>query len=88
MAWDIFVYENVRKQLIAEGFSEALAVGGGQYAADLYRRKSQASKKGAMYDDCLAMARRHVLGSCTKDEKPVAGKKKSRAAATGRPSLF
>lgn len=87
MAWDTFVYDNVRKQLIAEGFSEALAVGG-QYAADLYRRKSQASKKGAMYDDCLAMARRHVLGSCTKDEKPVAGKKKSRTAATGRPSLF
>ncbi|KFB89014.1 hypothetical protein CR62_24195 [Serratia grimesii] len=29
MAWDIFVYENVRKQLIAEGFSEALAVVGG-----------------------------------------------------------
>lgn len=29
MAWDTFVYDNVRKQLIAEGFSEALAVGGG-----------------------------------------------------------
>lgn len=88
MAWDTFVYDNVRKQLMAEGFSEALAVGGGQYAADLYNRKSQASKKGAMYDDCLAMARRYVLGSCTKDEKPVAGKKKSRTVTAGRPSLF
>ncbi|RZV01050.1 UNVERIFIED_ORG: hypothetical protein EOZ59_0988 [Serratia quinivorans] len=88
MAWDIFVYENVRKQLIAEGFSEALAVVGGHHVADLYRRKSQASKKGAMYDDCLSMARRYVLGSCTKDEKPGSGKKKSRTAATGRPSLF
>lgn len=29
MAWDTFVYENVRKQLIAEGFSEALAIVGG-----------------------------------------------------------
>lgn len=28
MAWDTFVYDNVRKQLMAEGFSEALAVGG------------------------------------------------------------
>lgn len=29
MAWDTFVYDNVRKQLVAEGFSEALAVVGG-----------------------------------------------------------
>ncbi|WP_261242265.1 hypothetical protein [Serratia entomophila] len=88
MDWDTFVYDNVRKQLIAEGFSEALAVVGGHHAADLYRRKSQASKKGSMYDDCLAMARKYVLGSCTKDEKPGSEKKKSRTVAAGRPSLF
>ncbi|HEM7577676.1 TPA: hypothetical protein U2J86_004712 [Serratia marcescens] len=29
MGWDKFVYENIKKQLVKEGFSEALAQGGG-----------------------------------------------------------
>lgn len=29
MAWDTFVYDNIKKQLVKEGFSEALAQGGG-----------------------------------------------------------
>lgn len=29
MAWDAFVYDNIKKQLVKEGFSEALAQGGG-----------------------------------------------------------
>ncbi|MFH3081643.1 hypothetical protein ABK864_01290 [Serratia marcescens] len=48
MAWDTFVYDNIKKQL----------------------------------------ARQYVLASCTKEEKPESGKKKSRTAATARPSLF
>ncbi|MBH1895833.1 MULTISPECIES: hypothetical protein [Serratia] len=28
MAWDTFVYDNIKKQLVKEGFSEALAQGG------------------------------------------------------------
>lgn len=27
MAWDTFVYDNIKKQLVKEGFSEALAQG-------------------------------------------------------------
>ncbi len=89
MAWDTFVYDNIKKQLVKEGFSEALAQGGGaSHGADLYRRKSQASRKGMIYDDCLTLARQYVLASCTKEEKPESGKKKSRTAATARPSLF
>ncbi|WP_258089516.1 hypothetical protein [Serratia liquefaciens] len=30
MAWDTFVYDNIKRQLVAEGFSEAVAQGGGQ----------------------------------------------------------
>lgn len=30
MAWDTFVYDNIKKQLVAEGFSEAVAHGGGK----------------------------------------------------------
>lgn len=41
-----------------------------------------------IYDDCLTLARQYVLASCTKEEKPESGKKKSRTAATDRPSLF
>lgn len=87
MAWDTFVYDNIKKQLVKEGFSEALAQGA-SHGADLYRRKSQASRKGMIYDDCLTLARQYVLASCTKEEKPESGKKKSRTAATDRPSLF
>jgi hypothetical protein len=28
MAWDTFVYDNIKRQLVAEGFSEAVAQGG------------------------------------------------------------
>lgn len=31
MAWDTFVYDNIKKQLVKEGFSEALAQGGGHH---------------------------------------------------------
>lgn len=30
MAWDTFVYDNIKRQLVAEGFSEAVAQGGGK----------------------------------------------------------
>ncbi|WIF05646.1 hypothetical protein QEP77_17205 [Serratia sp. B1] len=87
MAWDTFVYDNIKKQLVKEGFSEALAQGA-SHGADLYRRKSQASRKGMIYDDCLTLARQYVLASCTKEEKPESGKKKSRTVAAARPTLF
>lgn len=89
MAWDKFVYDNIKKQLMTEGFSEALAQGGAAHGADLYRRKSQASRKGMIYDDCLTLARQFVIASCTKEEKPAkSGKKKSRTVAAVRPSLI
>ncbi|MCS4317106.1 hypothetical protein M2407_001427 [Serratia sp. BIGb0234] len=90
MAWDTFVYDNIKRQLVAEGFSEAVAQGGANYGADHYRRMSQASRKGMAFDDCLTRARQFALASCTKEEKPEkAGRKeKSRAVAAARPSLI
>ena len=69
MAWDTFVYDNIKKQLVKEGFSEALAQGA-NHGADHYRRMSQASRKGMAFDDCLTRARQFALASGTKDEKP------------------
>lgn len=91
MAWDTFVYDNIKRQLVAEGFSEAVAQGGGaNHGADHYRRMSQASRKGMAFDDCLTRARQFALASCTKEEKPEkAGRKaKSRAVTAARPSLI
>ncbi|WP_454878625.1 hypothetical protein [Serratia inhibens] len=90
MAWDTFVYDNIKRQLMAEGFSEAVAQGGANHGADHYRRMSQASRKGMAFDDCLTRARQFSLASCTKDEKPEkAGKKaKSRTVTAARPSLI
>jgi len=90
MAWDTFVYDNIKKELLKEGFPLAVAHNGAEYGADHYRRMSQASRKGGAFDDCLVRARRHVLPGCTKEEKPakVARKTKSRAAATAGSSLF
>lgn len=87
MAWDTFVYDNIKKQLVKEGFSEALAQGGITWGRPL-PAKVAGKQEGMIYDDCLTLARQYVLASCTKEEKPESGKKKSRTAATARPSLF
>ncbi|PYA07293.1 hypothetical protein DMW43_08110 [Serratia marcescens] len=70
------------------GIQRSAGSGGASHGADLYRRKSQASRKGMIYDDCLTLARQYVLASCTKEEKPESGKKKSRTVAAARPTLF
>ncbi|UMB78844.1 hypothetical protein FXN80_10760 [Dickeya fangzhongdai] len=52
-----FVEHNVRQQLLKEGFSAALANIGASKAVQHYRRLSQASKRGGIYDDCLREGR-------------------------------
>ncbi|MNH19175.1 hypothetical protein D3C72_2046540 [compost metagenome] len=48
MAWDTFVYDNIKKELLKEGFPLAVAHNGAEYGADHYRRMSQASRKGGL----------------------------------------
>lgn len=76
MAWDTFVYDNIKKQLVKEGFSEALAQGGITRSRPLPAEVT-GEQEGMIYDDCLTLARQYVLASCTKEEKPESGKKKA-----------
>ncbi|QIP20661.1 hypothetical protein HA514_13975 [Enterobacter kobei] len=52
-----FIEKNVREQLIKQGFSSSVAQGGAWQALDLYKRMSQASKKGVIFDDVMRHAK-------------------------------
>lgn len=51
-----FIEKHVRAELIKLGFTVSVAQGGAYQAVDLYKRMSQASKKGAIFDDVLRFA--------------------------------
>ncbi|WP_459175760.1 hypothetical protein [Ewingella americana] len=81
-----FIEKNVKSELIKQGFSEATAQSGAWQAVDHYKRCSQATKKGAMFDDCLYRARVWCETNAERSEKP---KKKTRARKTvGSLALF
>lgn len=81
-----FIEKNIKQQLLAEGYSLPVAQGGANEGVDHFRRCSQASKKGAMFDDCLYRAKVWCETNGGKDEKP---KKKPRARKTvGTLALF
>ncbi len=52
-----FIEKNVMEILIKQGFSSSVAQGGAWQALDLYKRMSQASKKGAIFDDVMRHAK-------------------------------
>ncbi|HCT5987622.1 TPA: hypothetical protein OT214_004138 [Klebsiella pneumoniae] len=53
-----FIEKNVREELLRQGFTQAVAQGGGAYkAVDMYKRMSQASRKGGMFDDVMRHAK-------------------------------
>lgn len=52
-----FIEKNVRELLVKQGFPLSVAQGGSWQALDLYNRMSQASKKGAMFDDVMRHAK-------------------------------
>lgn len=52
-----FVEKHVREELIRQGFTAAVAQGGAFQAVDMYKRMSQASRKGRIFDDVLRHAR-------------------------------
>lgn len=80
-----FIEKNVRSELLKQGFSASLAQGGAVQAVDLYKRMSQASKRGAMFDDCLRHAKLWAEKNGLPDEKP---QKRQRRATSASPSLF
>ncbi|HAU5054735.1 TPA: type II toxin-antitoxin system VapC family toxin [Klebsiella michiganensis] len=57
--------------------------GGVERALDYYRRMSQASRKGAAFDDCLHLARKWALG-----QTPVAERKARKRSSSNQRGLF
>ncbi|WP_334613709.1 hypothetical protein [Escherichia coli] len=52
-----FIEKHVRDELIKQGFTAAVAQGGAFQAVDMYKRMSQASRKGRIFDDVLRHAK-------------------------------
>ncbi|HHJ4500313.1 hypothetical protein RZO85_12335 [Raoultella ornithinolytica] len=52
-----FIEKNVREELLRQGFTQAVAQGGAYQAVDMYKRMSQASRKGEMFDDVMRYAK-------------------------------
>ncbi|ENF6042636.1 hypothetical protein [Citrobacter amalonaticus] len=52
-----FIEKHVREELIRQGFTAAVAQGGAFQAVDMYKRMSQASRKGRIFDDVLRHAK-------------------------------
>ncbi|MDH7612437.1 MULTISPECIES: hypothetical protein [Raoultella] len=52
-----FIEKNIREELMRQGFTQAVAQGGAYQAVDMYKRMSQASKKGKIFDDVLRFAK-------------------------------
>jgi hypothetical protein len=57
MSWENFIEKNVFDALVKQGYTPAIAQGGANEAISLYRRMSQGSGKGRIYDDVLRHAR-------------------------------
>ena len=55
-----FILQNVKKELLKLGYEENVALSGTDMALDHYRRYSQASRKGRIFDDCLFIAKSWV----------------------------
>lgn len=51
-----FIEKNVREELLRQGFTQSVAQGAYQ-AVDMYKRMSQASRKGVMFDDVMRHAK-------------------------------
>lgn len=81
-----FICKHITEKLVAEGFPEIVARGGACRGLDYYRRSSQASRKGAIFDDCYFRARQWALGQTTVAERKV--KKKPGSNGNRQPDLF
>ncbi|ESN44137.1 hypothetical protein L367_00507 [Klebsiella pneumoniae MGH 21] len=80
-----FIEKNVREELMRQGFTQAVAQGGGAYqAVDMYKRMSQASRKGRIFDDVL----RHAKLWAEKQTLPSDQFEKKRAKPVKQQGLF
>lgn len=57
MNYEQFIERNVQAELKKLGFSLSIAQMSSNMAIDHYRKSSQASRKGKIFDDCLNIAK-------------------------------
>lgn len=79
-----FIEKNVREELMRQGFTQAVAQGGAYQAVDMYKRMSQASRKGGIFDDVL----RHAKLWAEKQTLPSDKFEKNRAKPVKQQGLF
>lgn len=79
-----FIEKNVREELMRQGFTQAVAQGGAYHAVDMYKRMSQASRKGRIFDDVL----RHAKLWAEKQTLPSDKFEKKRAKPVKQQGLF
>ena len=74
-----FIDKHVRAELLKLGFTVSVAQGGAYQAVDLYKRMSQASQKGKIFDDVL----RHALSWAEKQTSTAERREAKRAVKKG-----
>ncbi|SXN71743.1 hypothetical protein [Klebsiella pneumoniae] len=79
-----FIEKNVREELMRQGFTQAVSSGGAYQAVDMYKRMSQASRKGRIFDDVL----RHAKLWAEKQTLPSDKFEKKRAKPVKQQGLF
>ncbi|NIG74979.1 hypothetical protein F3J34_15425 [Klebsiella sp. Ap-873] len=83
-----FIEKNIKQVLIKEGYSIPIAQGGANFGVDHYRRCSQASAKGKMFDDCLRLAKAWAIKNTTSADKSAAKRVRTRKPSEKSPTLF
>lgn len=81
-----FIEKHVCTELLKLGFSLSVAQGGAFQAVDLYRRMSQASQKGKIFDDVLRHAKLWAEKQTTRAERSEG--KRAVKRGNGQPGLF
>lgn len=79
-----FIEKHVREELLKLGFSLGVAQGGAFQAIDMYKRMSQASRKGKIFDDVL----RHAKLWAEKQQLPADRFEKRKVKQNAQPVLF
>ena len=83
MSPEEFIRKHITAALEADLLPSDSIRGGVERALDYYRRMSQASRKGAAFDDCLHLARKWALG-----QTPVAERKARKRSSSNQRGLF
>lgn len=79
-----FIEKHVREELLKLGFSLGVAQGGAFQAIDMYKRMSQASRKGKIFDDVL----RHAKLWAEKQQLPADRFEKRKVKRNAQSGLF